>query len=383
MHKSAALLPCIVSIFILSGHASDSVSARAPESVVGDAPPDPGKLATDLSPALKPTDIRAAMRKVADWQTARSADEPSREWPFAILYDGLLSAAKTLNDPRYSRQVLQVAQHYAWTLGPKQGDADDQAIGQSYLYLYGDAPSIASIQPLKSDFDALLQLPDNPAKPVWWWAYALYMAPPVWSGLTAATGDPKYLDYMDRQWHLSSNLLWDQREHLYFRDSTYFDRRESNNRKLFLSRANGWAMAGLVRVIEYLPESDLRRAFYIQQLREMAAAVSHLQSSDGLWRPGLLDAAGYPNPEASSSAFFVYALAWGINHRLLSREQYLPVVRKGWAGLVSHIYADGRLGCIQPVGASGDYPPGASSVYGVGAFLLAGSQVNALAARRN
>jgi len=99
-----------------------------------------------------------------------------------------------------------------------------------------------------------------------------------------------------------------------------------------------------------------------------------------LWRPGLLDEASYKLPENSGSAFFVYALAYGVNAGLLDRKRYLPIVAKGWAGLVSHVYEDGRLGCIQPVGAApGDYPPTASYVFGTGAFLLAGSEVFQLA----
>jgi unsaturated rhamnogalacturonyl hydrolase len=95
-----------------------------------------------------------------------------------------------------------------------------------------------------------------------------------------------------------------------------------------------------------------------------------------LWRPGLLDARAYPLPEGSGSAFFVYAMAWGINHRILDRGTYLPVVRKGWQGLLAHVYEDGRLGSIQPIGAApGAYSVTSSYVYGVGAFLLTGSEV--------
>ena len=130
-------------------------------------------------------------------------------------------------------------------------------------------------------------------------------------------------------------------------------------------------------MLETLPANDPRRPFYVTKLRAMSESIARLQGTDGLWRPGLLDAADYPYPEVSGSAFFVYAMAWGIDHHLLSAKQYGPVVRRGWAGLVSHIYADGRLGCIQPVGAApGAYGPGASYVFGVGAFLLAGSEVD-------
>jgi hypothetical protein len=48
--------------------------------------------------------------------------------------------------------------------------------------------------------------------------------------------------------------------------------------------------------------------------------------------------------------------------------------------MLTHIYADGRLGSIQPIdGQPGKFKPSASSVYGVGAFLLAASELDALA----
>jgi rhamnogalacturonyl hydrolase YesR len=228
-----------------------------------------------------------------------------------------------------------------------------------------------------------MQLPDDPAKPVWWCCDALFMAPPVWSELAAATYDTKYLDYMDHEWKITSSLLWDPQSLLFFRDSSDFDKREKNGKKIFWSRGNGWVMGGLVRVLENLPAKDPRRAFYEDKLRQMSASVAQLQNPDGLWRPGLLDAADYPNPEISGSAFFVYAMAWGINHHLLDAKQYRPVIERGWAGMVRHIYSDGRLGCIQPIGAApGDYTPSASYVYGTGAFLLAGSEVNQLSSRK-
>ena len=48
--------------------------------------------------------------------------------------------------------------------------------------------------------------------------------------------------------------------------------------------------------------------------------------------------------------------------------------------MVKHIYADGRLGDIQPIGAApGAYTPSSSYVFGTGAFLLAGSEVEQIA----
>jgi rhamnogalacturonyl hydrolase YesR len=369
-----------LALCVFAGHpALGQMTANERKAVVGDAPADPGPLATDLSGALKPIDIQAAMRKVADWQNARIVDSPSQDWTFATLYIGMLSASDTLGDPRYRNSVASVADYYHWTLGPRKTHADDQAIGQAYLWMYRQTPDPQRIQPLRAQFDEIMQAPDDPAKPVWWWCDALFMTPPVWSGLAEATGDPKYLAYMDHEWRVTSDLLWDPHEQLFFRDSSYFDKREKNGRKVFWSRGNGWVMGGIARVLDYMPKNYAARPKYIAQFREMAAAVMKVQGEDGLWRSGLLDSQAYPLPEASGSAFIAYALAWGVNQGILDRTAYAPAARKAWAGLLTHVYADGRLGCIQPVGAApGQFKATSSFVYGVGAFLLAGSQMDRL-----
>lgn len=349
------------------------------EHSAGDIPSDPGPLARGLTGNLTHAAVTSAMRKVAAWQLARVSTEVSQDWTFATLYLGLLEASNTLHDPRYLEYVRGVGDHYHWTLGPRKMHADDQAIGQSYLWLYRRDPQPQYITSLRQQFDEVMQAPDEPQKPVWWWCDALFMAPPVWAHLASITHDQQYLAYMDREWHITADLLWDPDQHLFFRDKSYLDKREKNGQKIFWSRGNGWVMGGLVQVLTYMPANDPRRPFYIEKFRQMAVKIRSLQGNDGLWRPGLLDAADYPDPEISGSAFFVYAMAWGVHHGLLDKAQYRPVVERGWNGLVSHIYADGRLGSIQPIGAApGAYTPGSSYVFGIGAFLLAGSEVNQL-----
>jgi hypothetical protein len=86
-----------------------------------------------------------------------------------------------------------------------------------------------------------------------------------------------------------------------------------------------------------------------------------------------LDAADYKLPENSGSAFFTYGFAYRINSGILERAKYQHVVQKAWQGLLSHIYQDGRLGCIQPVGAApGDFTAASSYVFGTRAFLPVG-----------
>ncbi len=356
------------------------MTASERQASVGDAPLDAGPLATDLSSDLKPAAIRAAMRKVANWQSARVADTPSQDWTFAALYAGLLEASETVKEPKYRDLVLNVADHYAWTLGPRQTHADDQAIGQSYLWLNAQSPSPARIQPLVKQFDSVIQIPDDPEKPVWWWCDALFMAPPVLVNLSKQTGERKYLDYMDHQWWITSNLLYSPAGHLYSRDKSFLNAREANGNNIFWSRGNGWVFAGLARVLKVMPADYPSRPRYVAQFREMAEKIASLQGQDGLWRPGLLDPASYKLPEASGSAFFAYGFAYGINSGILDKRKYKPVVQKAWRGLLAHVYQDGRLGCIQPIGAApGAFGPTSSYVYGIGAFLLAGSEIDHLA----
>jgi len=52
------------------------------------------------------------------------------------------------------------------------------------------------------------------------------------------------------------------------------------------------------------------------------------------------------------------------------------VIANAWAGMLKHVYADGRLGDIQQTGAEpAAFKPSASYNYGVGGFLLAGSEI--------
>ncbi len=346
----------------------------------GDDPDNPGPLATDLAGSTNRADVEKAMRKVADWQLARSQPYFDRIWTWSVLYSGFMAASDSLGDPKYRDAMEAMGKKFDWQLRSHLPDADDQSVGQTYLELYLLKKDPAMMNPTRVELDALLAAPRVSKKAgktiPWWWCDALFMAPPVWSRMYAATGDMKYIAYLDEEWAKTSNLLYDKQEHLFARDADYLTRTEANGKKMFWARGNGWVMGGLVRTLEFLPKNDPARAGYITQLQEMAARVASLQGQDGLWRSGMLDQVNYSEPEISGSALFTYALAWGVNHGMLDGKVYRPVVAKAWAGMLRHVYADGRLGCIQQTGAEpAPFKPSASYTYGVGAFLLAGSEV--------
>ncbi|NYF52689.1 glycoside hydrolase family 88/105 protein [Tunturiibacter gelidoferens] len=354
-------------------------------NAAGDAPDDPGPLARGLSTELKPKAIDAAIKKVADWQVAYAEPHFNKQWTFAALYDGLLAASKTTGDLKYRDAVLHLAERSDWTLlDARFPHADDQALGQAYMDLYREDSQPVRMADTKAIMDRLIVREDDPNKLLWWWCDALFMSPPVLSRMYAITKDRKYLDYMDHEWWLTSGSLYSQEEHLYFRDSRYFMQKQANGKPIFWSRGNGWVMGALVNVLRIMPVDYPSRPKYVAQFREMAGELAAIQSPDGLWRSGLLDPESYDLPEVSGSAFFTFAIAYGINEKILDRKTYLPVVEKSWKGMLGHIYADGRLGSIQPIdGQPGKFKPSASYVYGVGGFLMAGSEMHRLAASKH
>jgi rhamnogalacturonyl hydrolase YesR len=86
--------------------------------------------------------------------------------------------------------------------------------------------------------------------------------------------------------------------------------------------------------------------------------------------------------ETSGSSFYTVALAWGVNRGLLDRARVEPRVHRAWNALADSVTAEGRLENVQPIGAAPDgFDPHHTEPFGVGAFLLAGSEVYALAGR--
>ncbi|HEU5124464.1 MAG TPA: glycoside hydrolase family 88 protein, partial [Verrucomicrobiae bacterium] len=210
----------------------------------------------------------------------------------------------------------------------------------------------------------------------WSWCDSLFMAPPVWTRLWKATGDRRYLDYAVTNWWITSEYLYDTHEHLFYRDSTYFERLESNGKRVFWGRGNGWVLAGLARVIQDLPQDHPSRGKFVQQFREMSEKILECQQPDGLWRSSLLDPDSYPLKETSGSGFYAYGLAWGVNNGLLDRKRFAPAVNQAWVALVDCVTPEGKLTHVQPIGADPKkFDLNHTDAYGVGAFLLAGSEI--------
>lgn len=351
------------------------------------------RAAGNLSFADLPPAVRAAWEKETGLDPRhivrlRLMDEgATRGWEMATLYLGLLALDDVAAERTYREALRHLAEAQHWQLAPRAYHADDTLLGNLYLDFYRREKKLDQLAAVQARLDWIRAHPSTQPVDIrqgqdrWTWCDALFMAPPVWLQLWKATGDRGYLEFMDREWWATTDALYASDEHLFFRDANFLTRREPNGRRVFWSRGNGWVLASLALLLADLPEDLPARPKYARLFQEMAARIAALQPADGLWRSSLLDPAANPQPESSSTALFTYAFARGIRLGLLERATFQPVVDRGWAALQTCVDADGCLGFVQQPGAApGSADRASTAPYGVGAFLLAGSEVYRLQA---
>jgi len=343
----------------------------------------------------------AAAEKLADWQLARLHDTggmsrqiaetaDTRSWMRAAFWIGLTALADHDRSPRFRDAILRMGQGNRWKADERPYHADSQAILQPYLWAARNGAGAGARAGAKAKFDYILAHPpratlawyqppsgydDNECLIRWCWCDAVFMAPPGWLEMSRQTGDRRYAAFALGEFWATTNFLYDPRERLYYRDSRFFDRRDSAGRKLFWSRGNGWVFAGLARMIPLLPKGSPDRVRMEALFREMAGRLVALQKPDGYWAPSLLAPENAP-PETSGTGFFTYGLAWGVKAGLLDRASYEPAARRGWTALERAIQPDGRVGWVQQVSDRPDeVAAGDTQFYGVGAFLLAATAI--------
>jgi rhamnogalacturonyl hydrolase YesR len=326
------------------------------------------------SPFLRTDTIIQLMRKVNDYQQAHPWKEKYR-WIPATFYTGVMALYETTKDGSVLDQALHWAQGNDWEAGREKEPANRMTCGQTYLQLYFLKKDPAMIVKMKDYIDQQIESA-VPGRQAWWYCDTLFVAPPTLAMMAKATGDRRYLDYLHKMYWDVTDQLFDRKYRLFYRDEHYFDATTPNGKKVFWARGNGWVIAGIPRVLRYLPTNDPDYKRYVGLYQALVASISKTQGSDGLWRSNLADPDQFPNPETSSTAFFCYALAAGINDGHLPRKKYMNVAIRAWQGLASMVQPDGKLGYVQTVAAEpGPATADMTHEYALGIFMLAGSEI--------
>ncbi|HEU5396284.1 MAG TPA: glycoside hydrolase family 88 protein [Verrucomicrobiae bacterium] len=323
-------------------------------------------------------------------------------WTRATYIEGALALYGINHDTNIYNYAVQWGAFTNWNL--RYGDTDkmqdDQSVGAEYLELYSLDPNHPErITHIVNNLNFLV---GRTNVDYLHYVDSLHMVMQAFARAFALTGNTNYSEKLYAYFHFardvigSSNGIYNAADHLWYRDTNYLSgyvASDGTAQKCYWSRGNGWAFVALARVLEVLPANDPHYAEYRQTFQQMAAALKAVQRSDGFWNVNLGYANDYPGPEASGTACFTYGFAWGIRHGLLDRRTYLPSVIAGWNALANNALhhstnADnGFLGYVQGTGSkpADSQPVTYTSVpnfddFGLGLFLLAGSEVYQLSA---
>jgi unsaturated rhamnogalacturonyl hydrolase len=341
------------------------------------------------------------MKRLAKYRITRPYNQISNNWDGGAYLTGVMALYYSTQDTSYLNFAKQWSQNYNWTpwSGVNTVNADNICCTQTYSEIFLLNPIASNNfminqtkQNLTNFFDVRKITPPYLDQVGWWWCDALYMAPPAIVRYVKASNEPRFLDSLDRYWWSVSSFLYDTTYHFYYRDKGFFfdlngavDYKHARNGKpVFWSCGEAWVIGGLARVLDYMPSNYPTRPKWEKQFKDMCAAIKTEQgfnntAYDGLWTTSMLDHPDYPYPETSGSAFFCFAMAWGVRNKLLDSATYTPCINKAWRDLVKNIGADGRLLRCQHIDwmprqdLSGDQNN--SSPEGEGAFLLAGYEM--------
>ena len=315
-------------------------------------------------------------------------ERPSNIWTRAVYYEGLMALHDIDRKKEYYNYAVDWAQKHNWSMrtGITTRNADDQCCGQTYIDLYLLDKKEERIKDIKTVIDAMVH---SEKKDDWNWIDALQMAMPVFTKLGSVYNDTSYFRkmydlYSFTKYNHGDKGLYNPTDHLWWRDQDFDPPyKEPNGQDCYWSRGNGWVLAALARTLEWLPNSDPHYNEYLQDFKDMAAALVPLQRADGFWNVSLHDPTNFGGKETSGTALFTYGFAWGLRHHILDKKIYKPIIAKAWNAMVREaLHPDGKLGFVQGTGkepkdgqpVSYDNTPDFED-YGLGCFLLAGTEV--------
>lgn len=317
-------------------------------------------------------------------------ERPSNIWTRAVYYEGLMALYAVDKQQAYYDYALQWGEKHKWGLrgGIKTRNADNQCCGQTYIdmYLLDNKQHPERVRDIKASIDSMMSTSKIDD---WSWVDALQMGMPVFVKLGNLYNDTSYFRRMYEMYAFTKYKhggkgLFNQTEKLWWRDKDFVPPyKEPNGDDCYWSRGNGWVVAALAKTLEALPKTDPHYNEYLQDFKDMCAALLPLQRTDGYWNVSLNDPGHFGGKEVSGTSLFIYGFAWGINNGILDKQTYKPAIAKAWNAMSKEaVHPNGKLGYVQGTGkepkdgqpVNYDSTPDFED-YGLGCFLLAGTEI--------
>jgi len=202
----------------------------------------------------------------------------------------------------------------------------------------------------------------------------LHFDPPFLVALGVMTGSAELVDQGAGQAQALVDLLQDDSGTFWH----FWLERTGERYGFGWGRGQGWALLGLVDMLERLPAGHRRRESLRAALVRLAGSLCATQRGDGAWSAVIGDPGS--GDESSTAAFVAAGFARAVSLGLLGPE-YAEPARAAWAGTARRVRADGGLqgvsanvwACTAPSHYA-HVPLGAVVPWGQGPLLLAAAE---------
>ena len=335
-------------------------------------------------------DLDALVTRVADHTLTR--DMEAEDWQKAVAVNGLIAtgqdryvkAARGLIDRSIETQTdsgqlsYGSLDHKAWeTAESIQAQTDPTALAYPTLEFYERTGEERYLGGARGEYEFHRTTAQRTADgaiahhrgPAELWVDSLYMVCPFLARYGAVTDTPAAADEAVRQVRLMSDRLRDPHTGLYRHQ--WRETPNSFPQAIFWARGNGWALAGLLHVLEHLPTDHSGRDELAGMVRDHAAALLPLQDRSGYWH-NLLDDPQTPL-ETSGTLMYAYGFIKGLDDGVLEDPAYREAAERAMQVCEGVVDDDGAVRRVVGPPGGPDVPFAVTS-YGQGWFLLAASR---------
>ncbi|MGF7137826.1 glycoside hydrolase family 88/105 protein [Roseimarinus sediminis] len=325
----------------------------------------------------------------------------SYEW--GVTYAGMLLAAETTGDERYSQYTLErlqlisdLAKHSRLKGSPEKslihsvlhpGALDDAGAICAAMIKALEYGATSELRPSIDNFIAYIHsqqyrlsdgtLARNRPQPNTLWLDDLFMSVPALAQMGKLSGDQRYFDDAVKQVLQFSERMFNHDKGLYMHG---WVEHMSVHPQFHWARANGWAVMAMVELLDVLPRDHEGFPAVLLQLQQHVAGLVKYQDGAGFWHQ-LLD---HNNTylETSATAIFSYSMAKAINEGWIDASAYAPAAILGWNAVTTKVNAKGQVeGTCVGTGMAFDpafyyyRPVNVYAAHGYGPVLLAGAEI--------
>lgn len=215
-------------------------------------------------------------------------------------------------NPRVDQADTSAPALITYAVQKKNPDRGYQALTDKVLNYIRNEPRV-----LDDAVNHLGNSPEGRLYPKSIWVDSLMMFSVFPARFAAENDDTELLNFAARQPRLYAGYMQDKQAGLWYHSYWVKSRRPYPGREIFWGRGNGWVIAALPMILDYLPEDHPEQPGILEILEETSSALLSFQREDGWWNT-LLENPGGCYRESSATALI--AAGW------------MASVRKGYLG---------------------------------------------------